>query len=268
MAPKGSEVLGEWNRGWIGHRGAIRFENLLTPSEGNRESVTSWTSKFQEITKKVYNWGKKWPKKRDIFIIQKWYLIALPPHPPFLFFPPIYLSFLPIYLSFDQLWDSLHAFPACPLRNSCLFRPIPTLLLSSELSSRAIASSDSCPPAPLPPSPPASLIVLFCTEGYFCLQGYENVKTAHSISSYVNSHFPPEQTHFPTSDLPCCTSHLLLCATWVQGWGGNGLLLFIKQAATIPFFQLPADLKQEPWNLKSNCGSIIYLSMYMVCTST
>lgn len=55
--------------------------------------------------------------------------------------------------------------------------------------------------------PPVSLIVLFSAEGYSCLQGYENVRKAHSIFSYVNSHFPPEQTHFPGSDLPRCTSH-------------------------------------------------------------
>lgn len=57
------------------------------------------------------------------------------------------------------------------------------------------------------PSLPVSLIVLFPAEGYSCLRGYENVRKAYSISSYVNSHFPPEQTHFPASDLPRYTLH-------------------------------------------------------------
>lgn len=61
----------------------------------------------------------------------------------------------------------------------------------------------SAPPLTLPlspstPHPPlVPLIVLLSAEGYSCLQGYENVRKAHSIFSYVNSHFPPEQTHFP-----------------------------------------------------------------------
>ncbi|TNN52771.1 hypothetical protein EYF80_037004 [Liparis tanakae] len=43
--------------------------------------------------------------------------------------------------------------------------------------------------------------MLKCDAGYSCLQGYENVRKAHSIFSYVNSHFPPEQTHFPGTAL-------------------------------------------------------------------
>lgn len=62
--------------------------------------------------------------------------------------------FLSIHLSFYQPGDSLHSFPACPLRNSRLFRPILTLLLSSELSSRAIASSWFLP-SRSPPSFPS-----------------------------------------------------------------------------------------------------------------
>lgn len=65
--------------------------------------------------------------------------------------------------------------------------------------------SDSCLTASI--STPASLIVPFPAEGYFRLQGYENVTEAYSIFSYINSHFPPEQTHFPTSKLPRWTSH-------------------------------------------------------------
>lgn len=98
-------------------------------------------------------------------------------------------------------------------------------------------------PPPLPFPPPASLIVQFCAEGYSCLQGYENVKTAHSIFSYVNSHFPPEQTHFLASDLPCCTSDLLLHTTWAQGCGGKtwirewkASVFFIEKNFKISFF--------------------------------
>lgn len=70
-----------------------------------------------------------------------------------------------------------------------------------------MTSSAFCSTSRFASPPPISLIVLFSAEGYSCLQGYENVRKAHSIFSYVNSHFPPEQTHFPESDLPRCTSH-------------------------------------------------------------
>lgn len=82
--------------------------------------------------------------------------------------------------------------------------PSPSLLPNSLMQS---LSPIPAPPPALPSPPPVSLIVLFSAEGYSCLQGYENVKKAHSIFSYVNSHFPPEQTHFPGPDLPRCTSH-------------------------------------------------------------
>lgn len=80
---------------------------------------------------------------------------------------------------------SFQSFLTLPCNHSPRFLPHLTLCVSLSIS-----------------PPPVSLIVLFCTEGYSCLQGYENVRKAHSISSYVNSHFPPEQTHFPGSDLP------------------------------------------------------------------
>lgn len=66
---------------------------------------------------------------------------------------------------------------------------------------------DFCPASPSASLATISLIVLLSAEGYFCLQGYENVRKAHSIFSYVNSHFPPEQTHFPVYDLSCYASH-------------------------------------------------------------
>lgn len=95
--------------------------------------------------------------------------------------------------------------------------------------SHAITSHDFCPIShsarPFPSPPLISLIVLFSYEGYSCLQGYENVREAHSIFSYVNSHFPPEQTHFPASDLPRYTSQAhRTCPTsssntWTRFWG-------------------------------------------------
>lgn len=99
----------------------------------------------------------------------------------------------------------------------CLFLSIfisvsPSLLPNSLSNhfrlSHAITSPAFCPTSRSASPPPVSLIVLFSAEGYSCLQGYENVRKAHSIFSYVNSHFPPEQTHFSRSDLPCCTSHI------------------------------------------------------------
>lgn len=121
------------------------------------------------------------------------------------------------YLSIFVL--SFHTFPwppntFCP----CLF-PLPAPFYQTPFPiifqlSHAIGSPDFCPTShsasPFPSPPPFPLIVLFCTEGYSCLQGYENVRKAHSIFSYVNSHFPPEQTHFPRSDLPRSTFHISL----------------------------------------------------------
>lgn len=86
--------------------------------------------------------------------------------------------------------------------------PFPVIFkLSHAITSPAFCPTSHSASPPLPSPPPVSLIVLFSAEGYSCLQGYENVRKAHSIFSYVNSHFPPEQTHFPVSDLPRCTSH-------------------------------------------------------------
>lgn len=124
-------------------------------------------------------------------------------------YPPSFST----YCQSVQGSDSPRRLLACPPSNflsisAHLYSP---LSISSPELSHAVAFSDSCPTSrsasPLPSPPPVPLIVLFSAEGYSCLQGYENVKKAHSIFSYINSHFPPEQTHFPGSDLPRCTSH-------------------------------------------------------------
>lgn len=120
------------------------------------------------------------------------------------------------YLSFCVRQCIFSNISAWPPKNFCLFLSIfislsPSLFSNSVSNhfqlSHAITSPAFCPTAHSASPPPIPLIVLFSTEGYSCLQGYENVRKAHSIFSYVNSHFPPEQTHFPRSDLPCCTSH-------------------------------------------------------------
>lgn len=56
MAPKGSEVLGEWNRGWIGHQGAIRFGNLLMAVRGR--------PKIENQSLPEHLSSRKWQKKR------------------------------------------------------------------------------------------------------------------------------------------------------------------------------------------------------------
>jgi len=100
--------------------------------------------------------------------------------------------------------------PHCMTSESFVFISSPSLLQNSVYNHFCHMQSLhmlSAPPSLslfLPPSLSISLIVLFSAEGYSCLQGYENVRKAHSIISYVNSHFPPEQTHFPGSDLLCC----------------------------------------------------------------
>lgn len=143
--------------------------------------------------------------------------------------------FLIFYLSICvRQWFSSHTSAWPP--NHCLFlsifiSPSPSLLLNS-VSNHFNSPMQSflllsAPPLALPLpfhlAPPVSLIVLFSTEGYSCLQGYENVRKAHSIFSYVNSHFPPEQTHFPGSDLLRCTSHFpppsLHYLSTIVGWG-------------------------------------------------
>lgn len=108
-------------------------------------------------------------------------------------FPP----FHDLHMIFVYFYTSL--FPT-PHPSSQIQFPI---IFNSLMQSRPPLSA---PPLSLPLPPLVSLIVLFSAEGYSCLQGYENVRKAHSIFSYVNSHFPPEQTHFPECDPPRCTS--------------------------------------------------------------
>lgn len=73
---------------------------------------------------------------------------------------------------------------------------------------------------PLPPSISLPFLLynrsLSPAEGYSCLQGCENVRKAHSISSYANSHFPPEQTHFLMCRVAHHTSHAVLSTTWAR----------------------------------------------------
>lgn len=113
---------------------------------------------------------------------------------------------------------------------------------------------------PLLPASPlsrsVSLIAVFATEGYSCPQGYENVRKAHSIFSYVNSHFPPEQTHFPwvwPAALPqSARPATVLHTTWAQ-WDRNEQRSLIRYLSLGYYRLLPSSsrtsLSSSPFRL-------------------
>lgn len=114
-----------------------------------------------------------------------------------LYFPPVSLCKVVIlhsHLLRDLIFWSVSAHLYFPF----LQTPIIFFFLTLSCNHFPCFSAPTSPSTSLlpPPSPISSLIVMFSAEGYSCLQGYGNVRKAHSIFCYVNSHFPPEQTHF------------------------------------------------------------------------